>query len=1107
MYQKRNFIFLLLTLVLSCGQPSEKTDEKGYPFQLLTAEQTGIQFTNSIENTKEFNIFRYRNFYNGGGVGIGDINNDGLPDVYFTANMGDNKLYLNKGNFQFEDITEKAGVASSGKWSTGVTMVDINADGLLDIYVCNAGFRDGVDQRNNFFINNGDLTFTDKAAEYGLDENGYTTHTAFMDYDLDGDLDVYILNNSFMPVNTLNYSNKRELPAEDWPVKDFLKGGGDKLYRNDDGKFVDVTQESGLYSSLIGFGLGITVGDVNGDQWPDFYVSNDFFERDYLYINQKDGTFKEEIKDWIQHLSMFSMGADMADINNDGLPEIFVTDMLPDDDQRLKNTTTFDSYNLHELKLQRDFYYQFMQNTLQLNSKDNFKEIGFFSGVSSSDWSWGALMFDVDNDGYRDIYVCNGIYQDVTNQDFIDFFANEVIQKMVVSGKKEEVNEVIKKMPSTPLKNKLFMNQGNLRFEDTGTTAKANQPSFSNGAAYADLDNDGDLDLIVNNLNQAAFVLQNTQALTDSSAYIKFRLQQEGLNRNAIGAKISVYAGGEVLSTELIPSRGFQSSIEYVQTIGLGARSVDSVRILWPDQQQSLLTGLAKNTLHTIKKEEQSSTPSTPAGPTTTQALLRTVAASFDKHQEDDFIEFYAEGMTFKKRSTEGPCLAVGDLNGDGLEDVFIGGAAGQVGKIYLQTPQGLEGQASSGLEAEADFEDTAAALADLDGDGDLDLIVGSGGNHSQLGARVMHDRVYINDGQGQFSHKTTAFSRNGLNTSCILPLDYDADGDLDLFVFSNAVPGVYGINSKNYLYQNDGQANFKDVIQQQAPALEKNGLVTDAIYVPLEQGAAPSLVVVGEWMGVGVYQFQDGLLQQQTESLEGYQGWWESVEAADMDQDGDLDLVLGNAGLNFYLAKETHLPIKLWLADFDKNGNVEKILTRRIDNKDVPVLLKRELTDQLVSLKKQNLKHKDYAQKGIRELLDKEQLSRAVVKEAAYFSSAVAWNEGEGAFEMEALPSEAQLSCANDLLLHDFNDDQVPDILIGNNNFGFTPQFSRIDAGRSQLIWNRPNRNFEVAKSQESGLDIRSQVQQVEKINIEGQVCFVFGINNDQPQLLCLTQ
>ena len=550
------------------------------------------------------NSFLFRNFYNGGGVAIGDINNDGLPDIFLTSNAGANKLYLNKGNFKFEDISDKAGIIKDDKWNTGVVFADINGDGWLDIYVCSSGHMSTGNRKNKLYINNHDLTFTESAAQYGLDISAYTTQVSFFDYDMDGDLDCFMINNSPIPVNQLQFSNRRDLPEQEWPVANFLKGGGDHLYRNDNGHFTEVTKQAGIHGTLISFGLGVSVGDINGDGYPDVFVSNDSYERDYLYINQKNGTFKDEMEDWMQHTSFSSMGADIADINNDGYPDLFTTDMLPVNDYRLKTTGAFDNIDLFNAKLKSGFYYQYTQNCLQLNDKNGmFKEIANYSGVCATDWSWGALMFDMDNDGWNDIYVCNGVNRDVTNLDFMNFFADESYHKMVLSGKKKEIDELLKQIPRTPLPNKVYHNNGNLKFKDIGESWGFTQPSFSNGAAYGDLDNDGDLDLVINNENQPAFVYKNNSRELNHNNYIAISLKGKGKNQFAIGAHIKIFVGSEILSREMVPSRGFQSSVDYKVVIGLGKiTNIDSLIIVWPDRSFTKLEKPAINQTHIIEE-------------------------------------------------------------------------------------------------------------------------------------------------------------------------------------------------------------------------------------------------------------------------------------------------------------------------------------------------------------------------------------------------------------------------------------------------------------------------------------------------------------------------
>ena len=724
-----------LFLILSCNEESKKesTTTKEPLFSLLTPEESGVDFVNYVENQKNFNIFKYRNFYNGGGVAIGDINNDGLPDIYLTGNMETNRLYLNKGNMQFEDITEKAGVAGNKPWSTGVTMADINADGLLDIYVSNAGNLEGNNHDNDLYINNGDLTFTEKADEYNLAKTGFSTHASFFDYDKDGDLDAYILNNSNIPVSSLGYAEQREVRAQDWDgVPHIFRGVGDMLLRNDNGKFVDISEDAGIYGSLIGFGLGVLVTDINNDFWPDIYVSNDFYERDYLYINQKDGTFTEEIKEYTQHLSLSAMGIDIADINNDGYNDIFITDMLPEPEERVKSVMEFEGYNVYNLKQSKDFYQQYIQNTLQLNNGNGtFSEVAYYSGIDATDWSWAGLMFDMDNDGLKDIFVTNGINHDLTDLDFVDFFANEIIQKMALTGRKESIDSIINKMPIKPQPNFAFKNNGDITFDNANQDWGFNLPTRSNGAAYGDLDNDGDLDLVINNVNSNSFVYRNNTNQQLQHNYIQLKLNGEGNNPFAIGTLVKFYFGKNTVHQELIPSRGFQSSIDYVMTLGLGeSQKLDSIRVVWPNDTTILLKDIEANQRLELFQKDAKETYS-PEQKTINNILIKEVDnTNLITHTENAYNDFDYEGLIYNKLSQEGPAIAVGDVDGDGNEDIFIGGAKNYEPQLYIHSGGGkFKSRTSRIFAQDKSYEDTAAAFFDADGDGDVDLMVGSGGN------------------------------------------------------------------------------------------------------------------------------------------------------------------------------------------------------------------------------------------------------------------------------------------------------------------------------------------------------------------------------------------
>ncbi len=1096
---------LLLVMVLMVFACDEKTTESTKPslFKLQTSNHTGVDFVNQLDFKGKFNIYTYRNFYNGGGVGLADINNDGLLDIYFISNMEENKLYLNKGNFAFEDITTTSQTAGTRGWSTGVSMADVNGDGWIDIYVCNSGEIEGDDKRNELFINNGDLTFSEKAAEYGLDDPGYSIHGAFFDYDKDGDLDFYLGNNSYKAIGSFDLKKTKRV--------DRGSLGADKLFRNDGNKFIDVSEEAGIYGSIIGFALGVTIGDINLDGWQDIYVSNDFFERDYIYINQKDGTFKEDLTSEMRSISAASMGADIGDINNDMYPDIFVTDMLPQSDARMKTVTTFENWDTYVENLENDYYHQFTRNMLHLNNGDGtFSEIGRLAGVQSTDWSWGALIFDMDNDGKKDLFVANGIFQDLTDQDYLQYFTNPEVVKTIVKGKDVDYDKLISAIPSMKISNFAFQNQSAYNFENKAKEWGLDEPSFSNGSAYGDLDNDGDYDLVVNNVNMPAFIYRNeNQDYNKENAYIRIKLHGDGKNTFAIGSKVIAKVKGQTFYIEEMPIRGYQSTIDHNLSIGVGkTTTIDSLIVVWSDGNMTLLKDLPTNqTLDLYQKDGGAPFPYQKTMEIKPVFKDETKAYPIDfTHVENEFIDFKRDKLIYHMISTEGPKLCEGDVNNDGLEDFYIGGAKDSPGALMIQEKNGNFKKSNISLfEKDALSEDTGGLFFDADNDGDLDLYVTSGSIELPNSSSGLIDRLYFNNGQGIFSRSNQILPTfNFESTSCVKSNDYDHDGDLDLFIGVRSKPFLYGIPANGYILNNDGHGIFTDVTQKVAPDLINIGMITDAEWADVDNDSDQDIIITGEYMPLTILTNDNGKFINKTieYGLDSTNGWWNTLAVDDLDGDGDLDFVAGNHGLNTVFKGSKSEPVQMYVNDFDHNGSVDHVICIYKNGISYPLVLKHDLVAQLPGLNSKYMNYKKFMYQTIDSIFTPSQLEKALILDAYELRSVVAINNGNGTFTIKPLPIEAQLSPVYAISIDDYDQDGIKDILLAGNLHHVKPEVGRYDASYGTFLKGSADMNYTAIPAKQTGFRVVGEARDMLTLETNKGKKLMVARNNDRIQI-----
>ncbi|MFW5955439.1 MAG: VCBS repeat-containing protein, partial [Rhodothermales bacterium] len=1056
--------------------------------------------------------FTYRNFYNGGGVASGDLTGNGLPDLYFTSNQESNRLYLNLGDYRFRDVTDISGVGGNGSWATGVTFVDIDGNGLLDLYVCYAGDVEGRHRANELYVNlgtddNGVPRFREAAAEYGVADEGYSTHAVFLDYDRDGLLDLYVVNNSFRPVSSFGLNNIRHERHD---------LGGDKLYRNTGSGFVDVSKEAGIFGSEIGFGLGVVAGDINGDGLPDLYVSNDFFERDYLYLNNGDGTFREVLDEQFPYISHFSMGLDLADVNNDGLLDLYVTDMMPADDYRLKTTASFESWDTFEARRANDYHYQYMRNMLHLNNGDGtFSDVGYLAGVARTDWSWSALLADFDLDGHKDIYVTNGIRHDLIDQDYISYLANDETRASVVRGENVDYLRLVHAMSSTPIVNHAFQNAaGGLGFRDVSDEWGLAYPSFSSGAAYVDLNNDGALDLVVNNIDEGVFVFRNNARALSSNRYLQIALEGDDMNRFGIGARVILQAGDQLLHQEQQPARGFQSSVDYVLTFGLGeVDTVESVTVRWPDGRVSRLENLSADQRIVIRQADAQQERWLREEPLSSSPLFVEVTDEIVLdfvHRENTFVDFDRDRLIPKMLSIEGPAVAVADVTGDGLDDLYIGGAKDQAGRLFVQEANGAFRSLNDDLfEADAVSEDVGALFVDVNADDRLDLYVVSGGNEFSDSSPALQDRLYLNEGGGVFhTAGSDVLPRSTLSGSRAAAGGLTSSTDLRIVVGGRVVPWKYGHAPRSMLLQQNGNGTFDDVAAHLAPALTTTGMITDAVWADVDGDGIEDLVVVGEWMPITVFRGEiDGSLRPvEIPALQNSHGWWNRIVAADLTGNGLTDFVIGNLGLNTRLQAAPDKPVSMHVGEFGGKGVVSQIVSYFNGDISYPMKTRNDLTRTLSYLRPQFPNNVDYAGKTVDDIFPAEELDDALLRVAHTFHTSVLLNRGNGLLDLVPLPRQAQLAPVYAIMVDDFDDDGHRDILLAGNFDGFLPDIGRAAAGYGLFLKGDGQGAFEAISPRESGFSIRGQVRALASLQTPAGRLIMAARNNDRPVFFRVT-